>query len=130
MTFIGQTHEIAALLEPGRPWAEARIKEFFATLAEETGVILSPARFTEGTDQDLGAVLVGEVDVLGFIPEPTALTDDLDNDSLQRLRTVTRHAHSRRNPKAARLTDAECDVIINEVAPGTAVEDVLRGTVH
>ena len=53
---------------------------------------------------------------------------DLDRRDLERLRRITRRAYSRTHPGQARLTDAECDAIIEEIGPDSAIK-TLRGGV-
>ena len=68
------------------------------------------------------------------IPATSRYVDDLDAVDLARLRIITRREHQAAQPGAKRLTDAQCDDAINQVAPETALrtirEQVDLGTVH
>lgn len=48
---------------------------------------------------------------------------------LERMRAATRDAHRRARPYAVALTDAQCDAVIDAVAPGTA-ENIIRRAVY
>lgn len=69
-------------------------------------------------------LLVLEVDVLDP-PSDSKFLADLDRIDLHRLRAVTRRVHAQHYP-GQRLTDRQCDTIINDLGPDAAL-DVLRG---
>ena len=59
---------------------------------------------------------------------PTSwFTDDLGSDDLARLRRVTREAYARLFPVRSRLTDRQCDTIINDLGPEAAADALRRG---
>lgn len=128
---MGRKHEVCAVLSEGGRWALSQIESAFTQLADWDGAVFSPIKYSTGMDQENRPVLIGEVEVSGMVPVADNPTHDLDPKSLARLRIVTQSAYRRRNPNAAPLTDRECDTAINDIGPGTAVEDVLRSaSVH
>jgi hypothetical protein len=62
------------------------------------------------------------------VTKATGFVYDLDRRDLERLRKITRRAYQRRHPEQAMLTDAECDAIIEEIGPESAIK-TLRGGV-
>ena len=156
MTTLGQTYHAGAVLTMGRAVAEANIRFALDNKAHQLGVILGKVRYEERIDQEEGPILVGEADVVGYPNEAPGVTADLDAKDLARLRDITRKAHLKAMPfttcevcagtkrdgygnrckackgrgrvKSKPLTDAECDAIINEVAPETA-HRVVKATV-
>jgi hypothetical protein len=76
-------------------------------------------------------LLVAEADVVAVAPKlvPRSFLADLDRPDLLRLREVTRRVRASQNPAAPRLTDAECDRVIEDRGPAVA-ERVVRQAVE
>ncbi len=75
-------------------------------------------------------LMVLEVDIVCRLPQlnKRSFVGDLDKKDLMRIRAITRGAHLSCNPDAKFLTDAECDDIIENIGPDSAMADV-RATV-
>lgn len=65
------------------------------------------------------AVVVAE---RSLIVKSSGFVQDLDAVDLARLREVTRRAHQRAKPLEMPLTDAQCDAVIEELGPTTALK--------
>lgn len=80
-------------------------------------------------------LLVAEAEVLEIAPEPGAFLAELEPRDLALLRRHTRAAYAQaraRDPKRwrePRLTDAQCDTIINDIGPEAALLALRRGEV-
>lgn len=142
---IGDTLD-AALWIDGRETAEQRRRfeiDVSAALAEgqeEHGVIIGPVIWTEkkpgeervppvpdhiqGPDVRL---LVGTAKVIAFMPVfgESRFYDDLEPDDQERLRRITRKAYKRDFPGYPRLTDRQCETLINDLGPEAGL-DALR----
>ncbi len=110
---------------------ESDLRVCLASLGSEAGMVFKPVIFTEKPpgadrvpavpDQVQGPdvrLLVAETEVLcraPYVTLPGSFVDDLDPLDLTRLREITRKFCS--HP----LTDAECDEIIDDIGPETAV---------
>lgn len=55
----------------------------------------------------------------------TPLSKDLEPEDLLKMRIATRQAHSRNYPHLSVLTDDQCDIIIDEIGPSSAVKGIL-----
>ncbi len=51
---------------------------------------------------------------------------ELNPADLARLRDITRLAHAWRKPGERRLTDAECDAVIEEIGPDSALRTLKQ----
>lgn len=117
---------------------ECDLQATLASMAADQGVMIGPLLMTEKKpgqhrvppvpDEVQGMdvrLLVGEAQVIGIEPTvaPWSFVMDLDKVDLRRLRKITRQAA----PHA--LTDAECDEIIDEIGPDSALR-TLRERVH
>lgn len=72
------------------------------------------------------------VEVRPLVLPATSFVTDLDKNDLARLRTITRNAYQKHNRNAPRLTDEECDGIIEAMGPQTAgnVISAAANTLH
>jgi hypothetical protein len=61
------------------------------------------------------------------IVKSTGFVHDLDKRDLERLRQITRAAHQKAQPMERLLTDAECDAVIEEIGPQSALATVREG---
>ena len=117
---------------------ERDLQATLAGMAADQGVIIGPLMMVEkkpGEDrvppvpdgvQGMNVrLLVGEARVVGQLPTeaPWNFVMDLDSKDLRRLRKLTRRA------APSSLTDEECDEIINEIGPDSALR-TLRERVH
>lgn len=113
----------------------------FSRMAEAHGVVIAQPEFTikaPGDDRvppvpdfvkgPKVTLLVGEAKIVAHAPRygspEGGFVQQLDAIDRERLRTITRAAHQRSNPKAPRLTDAECDAIAEEVGPRSAAKAI------
>jgi hypothetical protein len=70
-------------------------------------------------------LLVATAEVLGFeTTKRESFVDQLDKSDLKRLRLITRAQHGKK------LTDVQCDQIIDRLGPGVAAQTVRSGMVH
>ena len=58
------------------------------------------------------------------------IAGDLEKKDLERLRTITRRQHQKSRPGEPRLTDPECDAIINQVGKDVVLEELRKSSVH
>lgn len=144
----GETYEICIWLtgrETDALLAQWKVdcQAILADKAAEMGFIIGLMRFTEKPpgaermpqvpDHISGPnvrLLIGEAEVRPN-PRPEIIKSsgfvaDLDAKDLHRLRTLTREARAKQAPYAAILTDAQCDDIIEQIGPETALK-TLRG---
>lgn len=135
---VGETLEVAIWLTGNetpemRARFEADCKAALARLEVERRLVCGPVRWTEkGVLEDrvptppdhvqgpAVRLLVAEADIVAERPANAPLSRDLDDEPLARLRAIVRARHARARPFQARLTDAECDAIIDEVGPDAA----------
>jgi hypothetical protein len=61
------------------------------------------------------------------IVKATGFVHDLDKRDLERLRQITRAAHQKHQPLERILTDAECDAVIEEIGPQSAMATLREG---
>ena len=138
----------AAIWLDGRETAEHRalyeadLREQLARAGDLHGMVIGPLMWTEkGVGEDRvptvpGQIagpdvrlLVAEARVVCRLPDYTiagfSFVDELDPADLARLRRITRAAHASRNP-GHRLTDAECDAVIDEIGPETALRTLKQ----
>lgn len=74
-------------------------------------------------------LLVAEATVLGYeVQQSDSIAANLESRDRGRLRDITRKVHRQRYPQEARLTDEECDAMIDEIGPDAAVEALRRNT--
>lgn len=120
---------------------EADCTEAMSDLANQQRLILAPIVWTEhkpGEDRvppvpdhikgpDV-RLLVAEALILSVLPEMVTRSFllDLETKDLLRLRALTRRSHKQARPTAARLTDEECDKIIEEIGPQAAYDAVRK----
>ena len=144
---IGDTIETAIWLDGTETRALLRRYDIEAKQAIDEvckGFVLGPVRTTEkrpgaervpavpdhiqGHDVRL---LVVEADILGFLHAHASFVYDLDRRDLERLRTITR-AMARLHDPSIRLTDWDCDEMIDTIGPEAAADAVRRSvdTVH
>lgn len=143
-----KTYEAALWFNGANPedkaLAKRGIKDALKIIAVNEGYELGPVRWLDlPPDHSILAVeppkefkrgarcLVGEANgrPMNHIVTPVSgFTHELEAKDLQALRERTRLAHRGYYPVAEVLTDAECDEVINELGPETALE-CLR-TVH
>lgn len=112
------------------------IKRAMADSAEEWGIVLGEPSWShksEGDDnippspEKDATLLVAEAKVLMMVPDESRFATELSTKDLERLRKITRDNYFKHYPML-RLTDAQCDTIINEFGPDVAVA-TLRGEV-
>jgi hypothetical protein len=121
---------------------EQDVAEAMDYLCAQEGLSVGPVRFTEKRPgaEDVPPVpdhisgpavrlLVGESTITGRRPRTSvgSFVANLDKIDLDRLRRITRKAHSRTQPTI--LNDQDCDEIIEQIGPEAAL-DTLRKTVH
>lgn len=123
---IGFTYEVPAVLSQGRHWAKARIRETFHLIAQEQRFRWSRIKYTTGVDQEEGPVLIGTAQVVGYLPSESRFVDDLDSKDRKLLRARARAVFRKQGHE---LTDIECDAVINEIGPETALKE-LRKAIH
>ncbi len=139
----------AAIWLDGRETAEHRrlyeadLQEQLARAGNLYGMVIGPLMWTEKRlgqnrvpkvpDEIAGPdvrLLVAEATVVCRVPEHTAaggsFVHELDPADLARLRDITRHAHAWRKPGERRLTDAECDAVIEEIGPDSALRTLKQ----
>lgn len=108
----------------------------FKKLALDAGVIIAPAIFTIKVPGDervpevphhvrghCVTLLVGEARIVGWAPQASpagSFVQDLDLIDRARLRAITRRAHKNAHPSAARLSDADCDRMAEQIGPESA----------
>lgn len=73
-------------------------------------------------------LLVIEAVVLEVRPIPGHFLNELDPRDLARLRRVTRKAHARQFPGQSAPTDRQCDALINDLGPESAMAALERGS--
>ncbi len=117
---------------------EADLQEQLARAGSLHGMVIGPLMWAEkrvGEDRVPKApehitgpnvrLLVAEAKVVCLMPDcPAAggsFVDALDPADLARLRDITRRAHAWRNPGEPRLSDAECDAVIEQIGPESAL---------
>lgn len=73
-------------------------------------------------------LLVGEADITGYAPRPTkrAFVSELEQKDLDQLRAATRHAFEVNNSGQS-ITDMQCDDVIEELGPETALRTLGSG---
>jgi hypothetical protein len=145
---IGDTINTAIWLQgtepPGMQAAyRAQVVDAIDELCDEKGFVHGPVRFEElppNSDPRVPPVpdhiqgpdvrlLIAEADLTGprLIEETRRFAGDLDTLDLERLRVITRRAHAAQFPGQF-LTDMECDDIIEELGPESAM-DAIRNAV-
>ncbi len=72
-------------------------------------------------------LLIGRAYVLDHMPVESLFLSELEPSDLNRLRRLTRKAHARMYPHYGRLTDRQCDTLVNDLGPEAAL-DALRGS--
>lgn len=117
---------------------ETDVAEAIDYLCHENRFLYGPVSFTEkkpGTDRVPEVpdhihgvnvrLLVAEAEIIGRKPDTSngSFIANLDKVDLDRLRTITRNA--RMKLYRERLTDAECDEVIEAIGPDAAL-DTLR----
>lgn len=134
---IGEPFQAAGWFLPGGEAACRReIAAAFRVAADEAGLRFGPIAWRSLDPQEDEApapdrdaprgvrLLLGEARVVGYKPQipvyDGAFVESLDPKDLARLRAITRRAHAKRNPGKPPLTDAQCDIVINEVGPQAA----------
>lgn len=144
----GETLEAAIWLDGGE--TSEQLRQFKADMGEVIGekcqsgdMLHGPLRFIEkqiGEDrvppvpdhiQGLDVrLMVVEADITGYAPQPNkrVFVGDLEPKDLQRLRVITRTAYEPNN-LGQTLTDIECDDVIEELGPDSALR-TLGSTVH
>jgi hypothetical protein len=145
----GQVAEIAIWLtgeetpEQIARWKTEECDKIMRRTEQQYGVLIGPVTFmvkrpgedrvpkvpdhVHGPDVRL---LVGEALVFErvtyTIRPATGFVHDLTKDDLEKLRRITRRAHRRAYP-GDRLSDAQCDAIIESLGPDTAVKTLRDG---
>ena len=122
--------------------ARSMVRSAFRQTEKNEGVVFGPIEWgqmdpsdagvpepTENVKGDVG-ILRGEASVIVVMPEmlSEAFSQDLPVRELDVMRQVTRDAHAKARPEAEPLTDMQCDVLIDEIAPVTA-ESIIREAV-
>lgn len=72
-------------------------------------------------------LLVAEIAV--GVP-PSAFVTELEPDDLARLRRLTRAAYEREWPEYGRLTDRQCDRLINDIGPDAALRSLRHASMR
>ena len=139
----------AAIWLDGRETAEHRtlyeadLQEQLARAGNLHGMVIGPLMWAEKRlgedrvpkvpDHIVGPdvrLLVAEARVVCRMPDYTdaggSFVHELDPADLARLRAITRHAHAWRKPGERRLTDAECDAVIEEIGPDSALRTLKQ----
>ncbi len=123
---------------------ETDIREQLAWFAENEGVIIGPLviavkkpgddRVPQVPDHIAGPdvrLLVGEAKVVCRAPHfdigESRFVDELEPNDLNRLRAITRKGYARAFPRRVRLTDRQCDTIINDLGPDAALDALRAG---
>lgn len=126
----------------GKKNAKHTILDGLQQVSDEHGVRFGYVRWSEMNWDDPGVpdppthmargckVLQGEAKVIGFKPQlvQQSFIADLDPKDLAWLRSITRAAHRKDYPAAPALTDEQCDAIIEEIGPTSAM-NALREAV-
>lgn len=73
-------------------------------------------------------LLVCEAEILDIAPPPGRFLAELEPKDLALLRSITRIAYERQYPGHERLTDKQCDRLINDLGPEAAVAALSRGS--
>lgn len=120
---------------------EDELTAYLAHVAEREHVIIGPLMMHEKKPGDDRVptvpdhiqgpdvrLLVGEAKVTGIVPT-SYFTEDLEPDDLRRLRKITRRAYERHMPGQPRLSDRQCDTIINDLGPESAYDALRRDSV-
>ncbi len=129
--------------------AKDGIRKAVQSIAEQYQLIVGPVEWTDFAPGDARIpdppphmprgvrLMLGEAEVLAQIEAPAApkpFVDDLERVDLVRLRTITRDAYARNYPDAPALTDAQCDEVIEQIGPESAMRAVRAsvdsGSVH
>ena len=122
--------------------AKTMVRSAFRQTEENEGVVFGPIVWGQMDPLDAGVpappenvkgdvgILRGEAAVIVVMPErlSAGFSRDLPTRELDVMRQVTRDAHSKARPEAELLTDMQCDVVIDEIAPVTA-ESIIREAV-
>ena len=139
----GDTVECAIWVD-GRETAEQRqqfehdVQEAMVNGQRAHGAILGPVTWTEkrpgeqrvppvpehiaGPDVRL---LVAEARVIGLVANlnnPVGFVHELEPDDHALLRRITRREYQKQYPGQPRLTDRQCDTLINDLGPDAALE--------
>ncbi len=141
----GDTIETAIWLD-GRETPQARAQfeaDVSAALVERASAenaVLAPVKWSvkrlgedrvpEAPDHIQGPdvrLLVAEADVLSVAPTASHFLSELEPRDLTRLRQITRRGYRRAYPGQGRLTDRQCDTLINDLGPEAAVAALERG---
>lgn len=155
MSEIGDVLECAVWLtgtetaDDLRRWKEIDCPEALKGEATSREILVGPITFTvkhpgedrvpQVPDHIAGPdvrLLVAEATVVGFrtIGQKSSFLLDLEQRDVDRLRAITRRIHTKANPGDPRLSDSECDYLINAIGPEAAMaavrEAVDSGTVH
>lgn len=144
---LGESFETAIWMtgtetEDMRNACVADMRTAFYRMATENGVTISPPIFhvKQPGDERVPPVpydvsgpcvclLVAEAMIVGYAPANSpagSFVQDLDAIDRERLRGITRRAHQRVNPNAARLTDAQCDAYAEQVGPESAATAIRQ----
>lgn len=122
-----------------------QLSEAFGRKVEQNRVRTSPLSFStlnpgddrvpkvplwlENEKGSLPRLLHAEAVVLGsseVLPVEQGLTGDLDKKDLAKLRRATRRAHKKSRPNESRLTDIECDTIIDAAGIEVVLEQLKK----
>ena len=122
--------------------ARSMVRSAFRQTEKNEGVVFGPIEWGQMDPSDAGVpeppedvkgdvgILRGEAAVVVVMPErlSAGFSRDLPTRELDVMRQVTRDAHAKARPDAELLTDMQCDVVIDEIAPATA-ESIIREAV-
>ena len=127
---IGDTHQAACTFNhfeaDSLRKAKLQVIKAFTEDERALGVIFGDLTFYEAEHPKDGPMIVGEATVVRMAPSSTRIIHQLHPKELEALRAATRRAHQRANPGAERLTDQECDAVIDQQAPKTLEAMVKR----
>lgn len=128
-----------------RRWKEEECPKMKEDAEKEFGVIIGPIEFlVKAPGQDRVPqvpdhisgfevkLLVAQAKVFAYAPSLSngpGFVFDLERDDLVRLRKLTRSAHAKTHP-GDRLTNAQCDAIINALGPEVAVRTLGGEIIH
>lgn len=112
------------------------IEVAFSRAAEQANVLFGPIAYQEMTPDDPGVppppsnwdlrgvkLLLGTAHVLMCLPDQrSAFIEELDEQTLHRLRESTRRLYVEHNPGAPPLSEGQVDAIIAEIGPGSAAK--------
>ena len=127
---IGERHQAACTFNhfEANSLRKAKLQVIKAFTDDERalGVIFGDLAFYEAEHPQEGPMVVGEATIVRMAPSSTRIIHQLAPAELQALRAATRRAHQRANPGAPRLSDQECDAVIDQQAPRTLEGMVKR----